>query len=202
VISESVSATIEGVDSKELLDKVFDVNNLVKWWMFLKKIEQVDELHYYAEFRVFMKFKFLMTRERYLNGVRHWGEMKWPKATFSFTVEVYPSKGKVDVVIRGDYAGPLERLARTPMKVFLNHFAEKLAGSSQVYVFQDLPSLINEGIEQSKEYKGEVRIKVDECEIVFEKGKMKSVTCGNLEGNDAMNYLVKKGTYKVSISYS
>ncbi len=201
MISETVSATIEGADPKEVLDRVFDVNNLVRWWMFLKRIEQVDEIHYYAEFRVFMKFKFLMTRERYLNSVKHWGEMKWPKALFSFVVEVYPSKGKVDVVIRGEYSGPLERLAKAPMKVFLSHFAEKLTGSSQVYVFQDLSSLINEGIEQSREYKGEVRIKVDECELTFKKGKMEFVVCGELKGNEALDYLVKKGTYKVSISY-
>lgn len=60
-----------------------------------------------------MTFKFHMKRTLGSHEVIHEGTMSFPRAYFRFVVETIPYKKdkKVDVIIRGQYNGPLERLA-------------------------------------------------------------------------------------------
>jgi hypothetical protein len=61
MLEREVKGTIEE-DEMKILSDVYDINNLRKWWMFLRKIEKIDEENYRAEFKVFMTFKFHMKR--------------------------------------------------------------------------------------------------------------------------------------------
>mgnify|MGYP001772859472 CR=1 FL=1 len=205
MLEREVKGTIEE-DEMKILSDVYDVNNLKEWWMFLRKIEVIDEENYKAEFKVFMTFKFHMKRTLGSHEVIHEGVMRFPRAYFRFIVETIPYKNakKVDVIIRGQYSGPLERLARLPMDIFLKNFLQRLAERykvKEVEEKQDILSLINEQLEASREYKGEIILHLDECTIIFKHGKMEEVSCNGIRGDDALKELVKKENAKVKVEY-
>ncbi|BDC17298.1 hypothetical protein [Acidianus sp. HS-5] len=205
MLEREVKGTIEE-DEMKILSDVYDVNNLKEWWMFLRKIEVIDEENYRAEFRVFMTFKFHMKRTLGSHEVTHEGVMRFPRAYFRFIVETIPYKNvkKVDIVIRGQYSGPLERLARLPMDIFLKNFLQRLAErykGKEVEEKQSVLSLINEQLEASREYKGEIILHLDECTIIFKQGKMKEISCNGLKGDDALKELVKKENAKIKVEY-
>ncbi len=205
MLEREVKGTIEEDEEKILYD-VYNVDNLKDWWMFLRKIEKIDEENYRAEFKVFMTFKFHMKRALGSHEVVHEGVMKFPKAYFRFILETIPYKTtkKVDIIIRGQYTGPLERLARLPMDLFLKNFLQRLSEKYKVKETeekQSVISLINEQLEASREYKGEIILHLDECTIIFKQGKMKEVSCNNMKGDEAFKELIKKDNAKVKVEY-
>ncbi|MCY0883046.1 hypothetical protein D1867_11770 [Acidianus infernus] len=205
MLEREVKGTIEE-DEMKILSDVYDINNLREWWMFLRKIEKIDEENYRAEFRVFMTFKFHMKRTLGSHEVIHEGTMRFPRAYFRFIVETIPYKKdkKVDVIIRGQYKGPLERLARLPMDIFLKNFFQKLAERYKTKTEeekQNILSLINEQLEASREYNGRILLHIDECTIVFEGGKIGEVSCNGLKGEDALKELTKKENAKIKVEY-
>jgi hypothetical protein len=191
-------------DAKLILQDVYDLRNLKEWWMFLKDIEMENEDTYIAKFRVFMSFKFHMRRKIGLNKVVHEGVMKFPKAYFRFTVEVFPRRnGDVDISVKGEYSGPLERLAGTPMEVFLRKFAENLEdkykGRSEGL---NMRQILEYQIEASKDYDGEIMITVDECKVTLRKGKIVSAECGNIVGDEAIKKILSEEKPKIKIEYT
>ena len=200
MIERQIMLTIH-TDAKLILQDVYDLRNLKEWWMFLKDIEMENEDTYIAKFRVFMSFKFHMRRKIGLNKVVHEGVMKFPKAYFRFTVEVFPKRnGDVDISVKGEYLGPLERLAGTPMEVFLRKFAENLEdkykGRSEGL---NMRQILEYQIEASKDYDGEIMITVDECKVTLRKGKIVSAECGNIVGDEAIKKILSEEKPKIKI---
>uniref|UniRef100_A0A2U9IE36 Uncharacterized protein n=1 Tax=Acidianus brierleyi TaxID=41673 RepID=A0A2U9IE36_9CREN len=66
MISKEVKINLKNANSKVILNEIFDIDNLPKLWKYLQKVEKIDSISYIAEFKVFMRFRFLMKRE-YLN---------------------------------------------------------------------------------------------------------------------------------------
>jgi hypothetical protein len=206
MLEREVKGTIEE-DEMKILSDVYDINNLREWWMFLRKIEKIDEENYRAEFKVFMTFKFHMKRTLGSHEVIHEGTMSFPRAYFRFVVETIPYKKdkKVDVIIRGQYNGPLERLARLPMDIFLKNFFQRLTERYKTKTEegekQNILSLINEQLEASREYNGRIILHLDECTIVFKGGKVEEVSCNGLKGDDALKVLTKKENAEIKVEY-
>ncbi|PVU75352.1 hypothetical protein DDW11_03165 [Sulfolobus sp. SCGC AB-777_G06] len=172
--------------------------------MFLKDIEMENEDTYIAKFRVFMPFKFHMKRKIGLNKVVHEGVMKFPKAHFRFTVEVFPKRnGDVDISVKGEYLGPLERLAGTQMEVFLRNFVknleDKYKGRSEGL---NMRQILEYQIETSKDYDGEIMITVNECKVTLRKGKIVSAECGNIVGDEAIKKILSEEKPKIKIEYT
>jgi len=202
MISKEVKINLKNANSKVILNEIFDIDNLPKLWKYLQKVEKIDSISYIAEFKVFMRFRFLMKREISEYSVVHYGVMKFPKASFTFSVNVIPLRDEsLDMIVRGDYQGPLERLAGSPMQSFLNNFVEKFSNKIHFQTFENFTTLINEGIEQSKNYDGKIKISVDECEAFFENGKIVEITCGRIKDDDAMKELSSKKIYNAIIDY-
>ncbi|BCU70151.1 hypothetical protein [Stygiolobus caldivivus] len=203
MIEKRVMLTLKA-DQRQLLRDVYDLKNIRNWWMFLKDIEMISEDSYIAKFRVFMSFKFSMKRTIGINRVVHEGVMKFPKASFKFTVEAYPKKsGEVDLLIKGEYSGPLERLAGTTMEVFLRNFAknleEKYKGRSEELKVRQI---LQYQLEASKDYNGEIIITINDCRIVVKGGRIIEAQCEGAKGDEAIKKVLNDEKPKIKIEYT
>jgi hypothetical protein len=100
--------------------------NLPKFWKYLKGIEVINETEYIARFKVFMNFKFKMRVLISANSITHEGVMDRPKAFFRFTINFLKQRKGVKLAVTGEYKGPLEFLAGSPMQSFLEYFMNSL----------------------------------------------------------------------------
>ncbi|MGC9105388.1 MAG: hypothetical protein ACP5HQ_03055 [Thermoprotei archaeon] len=111
----------------EVLTAVGDPYNLPKLWKYLKEVKVESTTSYVVKFKVFMSFTFRMTVTAMKDTVVHEGTMERPAAYFKFTVRSYKASPVfARVIAEGDYMGPLESLARGPMRKFLLHFRSSL----------------------------------------------------------------------------
>lgn len=149
--------------------------NLSKFWMFLKEIKILNETEYIAKFKVFMNFNFRMRRILLPNGVIHEGVMDFPRAIFRFHINVFQGKKELFVTVKGEYQGPLEFLAKTPMKMFLENFRDKIIAyyekRQQSFTVQELFKKLNDD-SKNKTIEAEIEFNSRTYTLVFKDGKL------------------------------
>jgi hypothetical protein len=179
-----ISKTVEFIldaDEQYLKTLLATPTNLPKFWKYLKGIEVINEREYIARFKVFMNFKFKMRVLISANSIIHEGVMDRPKAFFRFTINFLKQRKGVKLAVTGEYKGPFEFLAGSPMQSFLEYFMnslreylEKGGETRKTLTPQELFSYL------SKESEGKriiAKVKVDDktYEVIFENGKISSV---------------------------
>jgi len=180
VISKTVEFILNA-DEQYLKTLLATPTNLPKFWKYLKGIEVINEREYIVRFKVFMNFKFKMRVLISANSIIHEGVMDRPKAFFRFTINFLKQRKGVKLAVTGEYKGPLEFLAGSPMQSFLEYFMnslreylEKGGETKKTLTPQELFSYL------SKESEGKriiAKVKVDDktYEVIFENGKISSV---------------------------
>lgn len=124
-----ISKTVEFIlnaDEQYLKTLLATPTNLPKFWKYLKGIEVINEREYIVRFKVFMNFKFKMRVLISANSIIHEGVMDRPKAFFRFTINFLKQRKGVKLAVTGEYKGPLEFLAGSPMQSFLEYFMNSL----------------------------------------------------------------------------
>jgi len=193
MIEKEVKFTLNGVSRKESIMLIADPTNLPRFWKYLREIKVINQEEYIAKFKVFMNFNFRMRKIITPSIVIHEVYMDFPKAMFRFIVEVLEGRKGIVVSVKGQYQGPLEFLAPSPMKSFIGNFRDKIKEyyekREKVYTPQELFKKLTE------DSKGKQIVAVIELDgrlyaLMFNDGRLKKV-----EGEEAVSFLTKLLTY-------
>jgi len=197
MIKKEVEFTLDGVSRKDFIMLIADPTNLPRFWKYLEEIKVIGRDEYIAKFKVFMKFNFKMRKIVSSSMVIHEGYMDFPKAVFRFIVEVSEKEKGILVSVRGEYQGPLEFLAPSPMKSFLETFKEKIQEyykkREKVYTPQELFKKLTED-SKGKQIVALIELNGKVHELMFNNGRLEKV-----EGEEAVSFLTKLLTYTGSI---
>ena len=130
-MQEEITFELNGCDPSKLIDYFSHPKVLPQHFKFLTSIEVLDEVNYIAEFYVKLgfisiRFRFKQFMVRGITTVYHEGVMDFPRAWWRFTLEITNYNdairtGECQVLLRGEYKGPLERFAHGPMREFLEN---------------------------------------------------------------------------------
>ena len=143
-MEEELRFKISGCDPSKLIEYFSHPKILPKLFKNFTTIEILDETNYIAEFH--MKIGGIPFTVRYkqtvikgINAVYHEGVSDRPRAWWRFILEVtnYDEAvrtGECEVRLRGEYKGPLERLAHGPMRDFLENVKSTIQ-ESKAYLF-------------------------------------------------------------------
>ena len=192
MIEKEITFTLD-VNKKEFMMLVASPINLPKFWKYLKEIKIINQEEYIAKFKVFMNFNFKMKRTIFPSQVIHEGYMDFPKAMFRFIVEVLETKKGIVVSVKGQYQGPLEFLAPSPMKSFLENFRDKIEEyykkKEEVFTSQELFKKLTED-SRGKEIVAVIDFNENLYTLTFNNGKLEKV-----EEEDPTSFLTKLLTY-------
>lgn len=125
MIEKEITFTLN-TSKRDFMSLISSPLNLPRFWKYLKEIKIINSDEYIAKFKVFMNFNFKMKRQIFPSHIIHEGYMDFPKAMFRFSVDVLETKRGIVVSVKGQYQGPLEFLAPSPMKSFLENFKDKI----------------------------------------------------------------------------
>ncbi|BFH72575.1 hypothetical protein SJAV_05190 [Sulfurisphaera javensis] len=192
MIEKEITFTLN-VKKQDFMTLIASPLNLPQFWMFLKDIRIINETEYIAKFKVFMNFNFKMKRVILPNQIIHEGIMDFPKAFFRFTVTLLEGRKELVVNVKGEYQGPFEFLAKSPMKSFLENFRDKVITyyekRQQAFTVQELFKKLSED-SKDKIIMATIEFNSKPYDLVFKKGKLERV-----EGEDYNTFLTQILTY-------
>lgn len=181
------------VKKQDFMTLVSSPLNLTQFWMFLKEIRILNENEYIAKFKVFMNFNFKMRRVISPNQIVHEGIMDFPRAMFRFTVNVLEGRKEIVIAVKGEYQGPLEFLAKSPMKKFLENFRDKVIAyyekKQEAFTVQELFKKLSDDSKR-KSIVAIIELDSKEFTLTFKDGKFEKV-----EGEDYNDFLTRLLTY-------